>query len=331
MRHVSIKIYSVLVVGLCSFMLYSSPVHAQYPVAPINIICPFGAGGAGDLAARILANAVKDVLPKPVVVVNKPGAAGVVGTTIAFQSKPDGYTLMIGRIANSAIIPALNKTIKYKWDDFVFLGMLDLNPLVFVVHKDSPYKTLQDLANAITSRPNTISFSTAGALNVQEITSYMLLHAIGMNKNGAISVPFQSDAAGKNAILGRHVDFGALNLAAVFDQLQADGGLRALAVTTAQRLDDYPDIPTVREAGFPTLENMLGWNALYGVKDMPEAAVKQWTEILLRLKDDASWIKNTRNMGSIPYIQSPEETRQFVQEQVSKFEKLGADMDLFIR
>ena len=203
------------------------------------------------------------------VVVNKPGAAGVLGTTVAFRSKPDGQTLLIGRVANAAIIPALNKTIQYKWDSFVFLGLLDLNPLVVVVHRDSPYKTLRDLADAIKANPGKLTFSMAGALNIQEIASYMLLHAVGLGKDGAVSVlPFQSDAAGKNAILGGHVDFGAINLAAAFDQLGEGGKLRALAVTTDKRLPKYPDIPTVREAGFPELENILGWNARHGIKGL---------------------------------------------------------------
>ena len=259
MSHRFTRILALTLLALC----FTGTAHAEYPKGPISIICPFGAGGAGDLAARILANAVKNDFAKPVVVVNKPGAAGVLGTTVAFRSKPDGQTLLIGRVANAAIIPALNKTIQYKWDSFVFLGLLDLNPLVVVVHKDSPYKTLRDLADAVKANPGKLTFSTAGALNIQEIASYMLLHAVGLGKDGAVSVPFQSDAAGKNAILGGHVDFGAINLAAAFDQLGEGGKLRALAVTTAKRLPKYPDIPTVREAGFPELENILGWNALY--------------------------------------------------------------------
>ena len=175
MSHRFTRILALTLLALC----FTGTAHAEYPKGPISIICPFGAGGAGDLAARILANAVKNDFAKPVVVVNKPGAAGVLGTTVAFRSKPDGQTLLIGRVANAAIIPALNKTIQYKWDSFVFLGLLDLNPLVVVVHKDSPYKTLRDLADAVKANPGKLTFSTAGALNIQEIASYMLLHAVG--------------------------------------------------------------------------------------------------------------------------------------------------------
>ena len=265
------------------------------------------------------------------VVVNKPGAAGVLGTTVAFRSKPDGQTLLIGRVANAAIIPALNKTIQYKWDSFVFLGLLDLNPLVVVVHKDSPYKTLQDLADAIKANPGKLAFCTAGALNIQEIASYTLLHAVGLGKDGAVSVPFQSDAAGKNAILGKHVDFGTINLAATFDQIGEGGSLRALAVTTDKRLPRYPDIPTAREAGFPQLENILGWNALYGVKGMPQEAVDAWVRALQGVKTNKEWIEPTENMGAIPDILSPAETEAFVRDQVNKFEQLGQALDLIIQ
>lgn len=304
---------------------------AKYPTAPINIISPFGAGGAGDLAARILANAVKDEFGKPIMVLNKPGAAGIVGTTVALTSRPDGYTLLAGRVANNSIIPALNKTIQYKWDDFAFLGLLDLNPLVFVVHKDSPYKNMNDLAEAIKKNHGTLTFATAGALNIQEIAAYIFIYNIGLKKDAAISVPFQSDAAGKNAILGKHVDFGALNLSAVFDQLEESGNLRALAVTTPQRLKNYPNIPTVREAGFEQLENVLGWNALYGQKNMPQEAIDKWVKVLKELPNNQEWVTATENLGSIPYVLSPEETKKFVQEQVQKFEKVGTEMDLIIK
>lgn len=329
-RHSRITALALTVTALfsCAVTAFSA---SAYPRSPISIICPFGAGGAGDVAARVLASTVKNDFSQPVMVVNKPGAAGVVGTMTARMSRPDGYTLLAGRVANNAIIPALNKTIKYKWDDFVCIGLLDLNPLVFVVHKDAPYKTLKELADDIKAHPGTISFSTAGALNIQEVAAYTLLHAVGVDKNGAVSVPFPSDAAGKNAILGKHVVFGALNLSAVQDQLQDGGNLRALAVTTPERLRHFPNIPTAAEAGFPQLENILGWNALFGLKGMPQAAVDKWVAALQHAKADPEWISHTENMGSIPQILTPEETRAFVKAQVQKFEALGESLDLFIR
>ena len=329
-RYFRIATLALTVATLFSWGVTASA-ETAYPRSPISLICPFGAGGAGDVAARVLASAVKKDFSQPIMVVNKPGAAGVVGTMTAKMSKPDGYTLLAGRVANNAIIPALNKTIKYKWDDFICIGLLDLNPLVFVVHKDAPYKTLKELADDIKANPVKISFSTAGALNIQEVAAYMLLYSVGMDKNDAVSVPFPSDAAGKNAILGKHVVFGALNLSAVQDQLQEGGNLRALAVTTPERLKNFPDVPTAREAGFPKLENILGWNALFGLKGMPQAALDKWVAALQHAKIDPEWISHTENMGSIPRILTPEETRAFVKEQVEKFEALGASMELFIR
>ena len=154
---------------------------------------------------------------------------------------------------------------------------------------------------------------------------------MGLGKDGAVSVPFQSDAAGKNAILGKHVDFGTITLAATFDQIGEGGSLRALAVTTDKRLPRYPDIPTAREAGFPQLENILGWNALYGVKGMPQEAVDAWVRALQGVKTNKEWIEPTENMGAIPDILSPAETEAFVRDQVNKFEQLGQALDLIIQ
>ncbi len=325
------KFLVMTLAAVFTFCATASTTLAAYPRTAINLICPFGAGGAGDLSARILSIAVKNDFDKPVVVVNRPGAAGVVGTTVAAQSKPDGHTLLIGRVANVGIIPALNKTISYKWDDFTYLGLLDVNPLVFVVRKDSPYKTLQELADAIKAQKEDFSFACAGALNIQELTSYMFLHSFGMGKNAATSVPFPSDAAGKNAILGGHTHFGALNLSACIDQLVEGGNLRALAVTTDSRLDVIPDVPTVREAGFPQLENILGWNTLCAPKGIPQEAIDKWEVALAKLKDNKSWNDSVKASGSIPYLRGPQETTEFVRNQVAIFSKLGAELGLMIQ
>lgn len=312
------------------FASTSSIWAAGYPSTQIQIICPFGAGGAGDVAARYLAAGVKNDFNKPVVVVNKPGGAGVVGTTVALNSKADGHTLLIGRVANAGIIPALNKTISYKWDDFTYLGLLDLNPIVFVVKKDSPYKTMKDLADAIKANPGKLSFGGAGALNIAEVAAYMFVHAIGMDKSAAVSLPFPSDAAGKNAILGGHATFGALNLSACIDQLHKDGQLRALAVTTDARIEKLPDVPTVREAGYPELENVLGWDTLCAPKGISKEVIEKWTKALEGLKTNQEWLTSERNSGAIPYLRGPAETEAFVRTQIEKFTKLGEALGLSI-
>lgn len=310
---------------------FANTAKAEYPTKPITIVFPWTPGGAGDVGARILANAVKNQFAQPIVVVNRPGAGGIVGTAIVATSKADGYTLLGARVANAAIIPTLNTAIPYKWDDFDVLGLLDINPLVFVVHKDSPFTTLQELADAIKSKPGSITFANSGALNIQELTAFAFLDTLGLKKDGVIHVPFASDADGKNALLGKHVQAGSLNFPAVYDQLGEGGNLRALAVTTDKRLDDYPHIPTVREAGFPELENLVSWNALYTPKGTPQEVLDKWATIFPTLMDNDEWREPIKNLGSIPYVLNAEDALEFITLQRVKFKELGDSLDLYIK
>ena len=136
---------------------------AKYPTKPITLVAPYGPGGASDLASRTLAAVAPKYIGEPVVVVNRTGAGGVTGSTYVNKSKPDGYTLLLARIGCQAVAPALNATIPYKWDQFTFLGLLELNPFVYVVKADSPYKTLDDLLKAIKAEPGQ-PLSVAGLL-----------------------------------------------------------------------------------------------------------------------------------------------------------------------
>ncbi len=304
---------------------------AEYPTKPVTVVVAWGPGGAADLAIRILANAVTDKIPQPVVVMNRPGAGGIVGTAVVANAKPDGYTLLNARVANASILPVLNKTIPYKWDDFEFIGLLDVNPLVFVVHKDSPYKTMKDLGDAIKANPGKITLSNTGPLNIQELTVFAFLQALGLGKDAVVNVPFNGgDADSKNAILGGHIVAGALTFPAAYDQLGEGGGLRALAVTTEERVPDYPNIPTVREAGFPELENMISWNALYAPKGTPQNVIQTWETALESLKTDSVWVDPTKKMGSLPNILSAHETKEFVIGQRAKFKELGDAFDLYV-
>ena len=147
---------------------------AKYPSKPITLVAPYGPGGASDLAARTLAAAVNKYIGQPVVVINRTGAGGVTGSAYVSKRAGDGYTLLLGRVGCSCLVPALNKTIPYKWDDFTFIGMLELNPFVYVVKADSPYKTLKELTDDMKKNPGKLSFSNSGPYG---LLAMGLLHA----------------------------------------------------------------------------------------------------------------------------------------------------------
>ena len=317
---------------LCvSIVVLTGPAWADgYPSKPITLVAPYGPGGASDLAARTLAASVPGYIGQPVVVINKTGAGGVTGSTYVNKRKPNGYTLLLSRIGCNAVAPALNATIPYKWDGFTFLGLLELNPFVYVVKADAPYKTINDLIEAIKADPGKLSYSTSGPMTLLNMGTQKLFSVAGLKSDAATMVPYKGGGGAKTALLGGHVDFLAINLAPVLDQIQA-GKLRALAVTTKERFIAIPDVPTVREAGMPELEDIIGWSGLWGPPNLPKEVVDKWVAALQGVKKDKTWNTFTKSLGSIPQILSPAETEAFAKKQYEIYHELGKQLELLIK
>ena len=136
-----------VVIFLSAFLLSLSPnilLADNYPSRPITLVIPYGPGGLADVSARILAGTLPGYIGQPILAVNKAGAAGVIASTFVKNSKPDGYTLLLARVGSQMGVPAMNKTIPYKWDDFTIIGMLETNPFVLVVPSSSSIKSFKD-------------------------------------------------------------------------------------------------------------------------------------------------------------------------------------------
>lgn len=322
--------FVALAVIFSVILMSPGSVLAKYPTKPITLVAPYGPGGASDLASRTLAAVAPKYIGQPVVVVNRTGAGGVTGSTFVNKSKPDGYTLLLSRIGCQAVAPALNATIPYKWDQFSFLGLLELNPFVYVVKADSPYKTLDDLLKAIKAEPGKLSYSTSGPLTLLNMGTQKLFSVAGLKSDAATMVPYKGGGGAKTALLGGHVNFLAINLAPVLDQIQA-GKLRALAVTTKERFVAIPDVPTVKEAGFPQLEDIIGWSGLWGPPGLPKEIVDGWAKALQGVKKDKAWNKFTKSLGSIPQILPPEETKAFAKRQYEVYHELGSKLGLLVK
>jgi tripartite-type tricarboxylate transporter receptor subunit TctC len=313
------------------FVLSIGTLHAgEFPTKPINLIVPFGAGSTTDLAARSLANAAKNHISEPIVVVNRPGASGVVAAASVANSKADGYTMLMSRVSCNGAVPALNKSIPYKIDDFTFVAITEINPFVICVRADSPYKTLEELVNGIKENPGKLSFGTSGALSMLDIVGMMLLDAAGLPQQAAVSVPYKGDGEAKTSLLGGHTQFLPNNLSPMADVLKA-GTVRALAVTTENRLEKFPDIPTVAESGYPTLTGAVGWSGFFGPKGMNPETIKVYAEMFQKIKTDSEWLKTTENLGAIPSILTPEQSKDFVMKQYADFEALGNKLNIIVQ
>ncbi len=280
--------------------------HAQnaYPDRPITLVVPFSAGGDADTAARNLAAAAQTALGQPIVVTNRPGAGGAIGSNVVRSAKADGYTLLLGRVGSQVVLPALQNPPPYQFNDFTMLGVLELNPVVCAVRSDSPQQSMKDLVDALRAQPGKLNYSTTGPATILNFAPQLLFDVLKLGKDAAQPIVYKGGSEAALALMSGDVDFSCGNLTSMIGNI-AGGRLRALITTTPQRIKDLPQVPTAREAGYPQLEAIIGWSALYGPPGLPPEVIERWTPMLAELADSPQWKGATEKAGSIPYLLSP--------------------------
>ncbi len=320
---------SARICAALAVVLFATAAQAEYPTKPVTLVSPYGPGGAADLAARTLSATAPGLLGNGILVVNRTGAAGVIGSTFVAKSKPDGYALLLARVGSQAAVPAINRKIPYKWDDFTFLGLLEQNPFALTVSAKSPYKTFKDLEKAAKSGKK-LSYSSAGVGALQHLGMVILLDELGLNQDSMKHIPFKGGGKAGAAVIGGHVDIFFQNLSGVIGNIQG-GQMRALAVTTAKRAPSISSVPTFRELGYPKMEVVMGWSGLWGPKNLPADVVGKWTGLLQKLKTDKAWNKMTKGLGSLPMIMNPVDTKAFVKIQYETFKEVTERLGLTIK
>ena len=302
--------------------LAAGAAHGQgYPSKPITFIIPFAAGGDSDLSGRnVAAHASKYLNNTPIIALNRTGASGAIGAMAVRNAAPDGYTLLVARIATHAILPALESKLQYKWNEFTMLSLIELNPYVCFVKSDSAYKDAKDLVAALRASPGKLNFATAGVGTSQNMAAQYFLTLAGLTKDHAVGIHYKGGGEVTSAVLGGQVQFACNNAPTVIPQVKA-GAVRPLFVTPT-RLAEIPDAPSGTEAGFPDMNKIVGWTALMGPPGLPKEVVEKWTEVFARLAKDAEWQLGNSRIGGIAAIRSPAESEQFVREQYELYDKL---------
>ena len=323
LRTVAIAVTSLTAV-VSSYAVQAS----DYPSRPITIVVPYGPGGAADLSARLVAGSAPAYLNQPVLAVNKTGAAGVVGSNFVKNAKADGYTLLSARVGSQMGVPAMNKTIPYKWDDFTILGLIEVNPFVLVVSPQSGLKSFSDFEKKIKNGEE-MSYSSAGVGTLLHTGVAVMADAMNADFEKLIHVPFKGGGKAAAAVVSGQVDFSFQNLSAVSGKIEA-GQLIPLVVTTPERQKIIANVPTAREVGYQNIEMVIGWSAIYGPPGLPDAVVTKWTDTLQKLKGDRGWNKMTKSLGNIVDIRSPADTKAYVEAQYKAYDKALKKMGLRI-
>ena len=306
---------------------------AQSPAAsdqPVTLVVPFSAGGDADLAARNLAVVAQRALGQSVVVVNRAGANGAIGSATVRSAKPDGATMLLGRVGSQVVLPALQPGGGTKWNDLTFVGLLELNPVVCVTRTESAIKSVKDLVEALRSRPGKLNYSTSGPATILNFAPQMLFDITKLGKEAAVQITYKGGSEAILAVLTGDVDFSCGNLTSAIGNIKG-GKLRALVTTTPERLKDLPDVPTAREAGYPQLEAIVGWSGLYGPPGMSKELVDRWAAMLAVASRDPQWIAATERAGSIPRVLGPAESEKYAAEQFAVYERLGKQLQIDLK
>ena len=300
--------------GALAAPVVSSRGQGAWPSKPIHIIVPGGPGGVTDIRARWLADRLSPVLGQPIVVENRAGAGGNLGTIAAVRSAPDGYTLLIVHIGTMTINPHLYAHPGYDpLTDLAPITRLGVGPQALAVHKDVPARSLEELLTLARAKPGELSFVSPGVGTPGHLAASLLMHRTGIE---AIHVPYKGGGQAVQDLIAGHVTFTIEGLTVLGPFVQ-DGRLRLLAVTTAQRAKSMPDVPTMAEAGVPGYE-FTAWAGLGAPAATPRPIIDRlYREIaqILATDEARAWFKAS---GVDPGGEPPEAFAALVRAEYAK-------------
>ena len=262
-----------------------TPSLAQtYPSGPVRVLVPFGAGGATDVVARVFADRLQQRMGQSFAVENRGGAAGQIAATAFARAPADGYTLMFTTAAPITIAPLMNDKVQYDpRKDFIPVGVVAVQPVWLIVNAGSPLKSLADIVNKAKADPSKLTYGTSG------VGTELHLAAEAVSRSAAIQmvhVPFRGGGDVITALLGSQIDFAALSTASIAGAVK-QGTLRVLAVSSPQRMADFPEVPTFAELGHPGA-TMVPWWGLMAPAGTPQPIVARLTqELEAATKDEA--------------------------------------------
>jgi len=284
------------------------PVRAQdaYPSRPITMIVPFPPGGVADITGRPLAHVMSRILKQSVVVQNKGGAGGSVGTAQAARSAPDGYTLLMA-LSSISVLPVADvlqgRTPAYELDQFAPIALVSADPTVLVVREDGPFKTVKDLVDAAKAKPGTINYGSSGVYGTLHVAMEIFATAAGIK---LFHIPYQGGGPAVAALLGGQIDVLASGPSAAMAQIKA-GKMRALAVWGDKRLASLPNVPSMKELGYDA--TFYIWSGLFAPVATPAAIQAVLRDAVRRTVEDPEFKEAMAKVETpIAYLDAPQFT-----------------------
>ncbi len=316
-----LNLLTAVSIGLFMSVAQAQNTDQNWPTRPIKYVVPFGTGGVSDNVARLLAQQLSIKLKQTVVVENKPGVSGIVGTQLVAKSSADGYTIMGGTITTHAVNPFFAKNLGYNpVTDFVPLAMVGTVSNVLVVPADSKFNNVQDLIQELKRNPYGLTYGSAGAGTSQHLSGQLFQ---SMTHTKMRQIIYKGGSQAMIDLAGGQLDMVFETYAAARPMIETKK-VKVLGVTSSKRLSELPDLPTISEAGVPGFE-MQSWQGVFAPAGVPVPIVETLSNNFSEIINMPEVQEKLRAMGVEPDGRGSEKFADFQRAEISKWEKVVSD------
>jgi tripartite-type tricarboxylate transporter receptor subunit TctC len=310
-----------LVAGVVSTFLVAGAAAQQYPSKPIRLMVPFPPGGSTDIVARIVAQKLGTQLGQQLVIENRGGAGGTLGTAVVAKAAPDGYNLVVGTTSTHVVAPSVYQKLEYDpVKDFAPVSLMAVTPYLLVVNPNVAAKNVKELVELMKSQPGKLNYASAGVGSTTHLAMEMLK---GASQTYALHVPYNGNGPAGTAVIAGQVEILFGSLPAVLPHAKS-GRVRALAVGTLTRSPSLPEVPTVAESGYPGFDASL-WLAIMAPAGTPAPVIERLNKEIIAAvsaKDTAELLDKN---GAEPLSSTPGELAAMIKEGVVKYAKVVKD------
>ena len=295
----------------------------SWPNRPIRIIVGFAPGGGTDIVARALAPRLSETLGQPVVVENRSGAAGTIGADLVAKSPSDGYTLLMGHSNSNAIAPFVLPKLQYDAaSDFTPITYVGYVPNTLVVHPAVPARTVAELVEAAKRKPGTFTFASSGIGSTQHLAGALFAKLTDVQLN---HIPYKGGGQAVVDLIGGQVNMNFDTMPPVLEHIRS-GKLRALAISTPQRLSQLPDVPTFGEVGIRGFD-VTNWYSVMGPKALPKVITEKINDAVSKAMDDPATRKTLEAQGvQFGTRRTPAEFNTFLQAELAKYSRVVKEL-----
>lgn len=311
-----------------SAMLFAGAAFAEYPDRPINMVIPFGAGGATDISARTIAEPLGDAVGQPLVMTNVTGAGGATGSVAVQNASADGYSMLFARVGSHSVGPAMKATLPYTLDDFRFVAVYEINPVACAVSASSDIDSMDDLIAKVGE--GGVSYSSSGVGTLLHLAGVMVLKEFGIENplEAATHIPQRGGGAAATAVLNGTATFICTNSSSLASFV-ANGQLKPLLVTTSEPVEGF-DAPTAASLGHASLEQLVGWTGIAGPTDLPDDIATDWGNWMALATADQTFVDAMEARGSVIRLMDPAEANAFIEQQYNTFRALVDELGMRI-